>query len=106
MLNGCKECHGNHKRIELGGKQCPKCKLWKDVDEFHTNRFNKDGLYNCCKECISKRKRYERTMLGVKKCYRCKIEKDVSKFYTDKINQDGLHSYCKECKNNRRRVIL
>lgn len=36
-------------------KQCSSCKEWKDENEFHRNKREKDGLNYECKICTSKR---------------------------------------------------
>lgn len=32
-------------------KKCSKCKLQKSFDEFHKNKFRKDGVQSYCKVC-------------------------------------------------------
>lgn len=47
-------------------KVCPKCNKEKDVNKFTVNKFTKDGLYYCCKDCINKKsKKYSKTKIGV-----------------------------------------
>lgn len=38
-------------------KKCSKCKLEKNIDQFHKNKNKKDGLHDYCKECNSIRKK-------------------------------------------------
>ena len=40
---------------EQQGKVCPKCKIWKPMEEFGNDKHTKDGKCSNCKEC---RKRY------------------------------------------------
>lgn len=37
----------------MTGKVCSKCKIEKELTEFHKNINSKDGVKNICKKCIS-----------------------------------------------------
>lgn len=38
-------------------KQCPKCKLFKDINDFYTNSQRSNGIGSCCKKCDLKDKK-------------------------------------------------
>lgn len=66
-------------------KICTKCKIEKELTDFHKDKKNKDGFSNRCKECAreySKRYRKENKerLINNKKIYR-KVNKDNLKQY-------------------------
>lgn len=90
-----------------GRKVCSKCKIEKDVSEFHKRTNTSDGLRNECRECGNKiSKEYENKNIiknqnkehqGTKVCRHCKKEKNVYEFSLKKTTKDGLKKECKEC---------
>jgi hypothetical protein len=115
----CEETHQTVKGVKL--KRCTKCKRWKEISEFCTDRARKDGLKIYCNSCINayalmryrKNKksvrdylRYEerhRVIRGIKEklCNRCKQWKYYSDFYKNSRAKDGLSVSCKECEGKR-----
>ncbi len=110
----------NHRTIDgVKQKRCTKCKKWKDESKFGNDRYGKDGLRYCCKDCVradnrerNKKEgkglktyyRYEechRVVDGVKqrRCCRCKRWKAESEFYKSRSCKDGLQVRCKACSN-------
>jgi len=68
-------------------KTCSKCKIEKDVNDFHKNKTRKDGLNPQCKDC---KKSYhlihKKEILKYQKNYR-KINKQKSADYRQRNNQ-------------------
>lgn len=72
MVIGSECGHGLNKDENVGEvatKRCPKCGRELPVTEFYSNKHNKDGLQDKCKECqaewnreYQKRKRQERRL--------------------------------------------
>jgi hypothetical protein len=104
-------------------KVCGKCKIEKNVSEFHRHRRKKDGLDIYCKVCASERKKEYRlehgeeirekyriehpNMIvrvkenipdGMKRCFKCKEIKPVDQFSPSKQSKDGRHTNCKACR--------
>ncbi len=38
-------------------KKCTKCKVEKDIDEYHKLKSSKDGKHSWCKVCVSESKK-------------------------------------------------
>lgn len=78
-------------------KKCSRCKLSKDISEFHKSRNSKDGAHNQCKLCarLSKRESYPRrqeTILSyVADWYRA--NKDKKRDYDAKRRATKRHLY-------------
>ncbi len=142
LLYWCKKCEREYKRrcyrknrgtvkkyiryeeshrtvIGVKQKHCSKCEKWKDESKFGKDRYGKDGLRYCCKDCVrvDNRERYKkegkrlktyyryekshRVVDGVKqkRCRKCKSWKVESMFYKHRTHKDGLAEWCKECAN-------
>ena len=92
-------------------KQCSKCKVRKNISEFHKTKYQKDGYKTECKQCrktYAKQKRVEKG--GTNRVDRS-IETDVLKICTnckelkDKNTQFNNHStWCLDCRNNYHRI--
>ncbi len=123
----------SHRTIDgVKQKRCNKCKKWKDESKFGKDRYGKDGLRYCCKDCVrvDNRERYKKEGKGLKtyyryeechrvvdgakqmRCRRCKSWKTESDFYKRRSNNDGLAPWCKKCsdkatnKCHRRRMAV
>ena len=46
--------------VEPQPKTCPRCKRFKQVDEFYRNRGQRDGLTPWCKECWAEARKLQR----------------------------------------------
>ena len=92
-------------------KQCSKCKVRKNISEFHKTKYQKDGYKTECKQCrkiYAKQKRVEKG--GTNQVDRS-IETDVLKICTNckelknKNTQFNNHSsWCLDCRNNYHRI--
>ena len=66
-------------------KTCTKCKIEKELTDFHINRARKDGLCTMCKECLrSYSLNYNHTHGNLK-------EKKLEYYYTHKEQQQKKH---------------
>jgi len=86
------------------GRTCAKCGVFKDWEEFYTQKGGKFGKRSICKVCDREQNRSylaqsnnSRKTEGTKVCRKCGIEKDVSEFVTLRTSKDGLGSWCKQC---------
>lgn len=81
-------------------KNCTKCKIDKNNDEFYKCSARKDGLQTVCKLCHSK---YGLTFNDAdsKACSKCKAVKLLDEFHTSKRYKDGRRAQCKECEKKR-----
>lgn len=63
----------------IAGRDCTKCKEWKDRSEFVVNKHNKStGLQSWCKDCYNSFKRAIKTENNRRnKIYKQKLRKDV-----------------------------
>jgi hypothetical protein len=87
-------------------KICARCKIEKDINEYHKLKSSKDGYKKECKSCRSeeskqRRQKYKlREVREVKECKRCnvcKVQKKVDEYYIEKANSDGYRNSCKSC---------
>jgi len=97
-------------------KICRKCEKLKSINQFYTDKRNKDKHKGTCKKCEGKanekyyqkigkklakirRDGYKNNSINIKykTCPRCKEEKLVTEFYNNISNKDGFSCYCKEC---------
>ena len=88
-------------------KICIKCKLKKNVCEFHKDKNKKDGLYLYCKVCsINKTKEHyknnKNTILENTKEYRSKYNKEY--YLKNKIKESIRHKNYRE--SNLERVVM
>ena len=90
-------------------KICSKCKIEKELMEFHKKPTGANGINSYCKKCHSEngKKLYSKAkekirQFGVPKlkkvCALCKIEKDEDSFSRHPGEKLGLASWCKKCK--------
>ena len=87
-------------------KRCGKCGKVKPVIDFHKNKYSKDGLFFCCKECKKMYRVKNKTKLpneiAVKKCNQCGKLKSINEFYIKPYeSKDGYYSICKECQKSK-----
>jgi hypothetical protein len=81
-------------------KICSKCKIEKDLNEFHHSKNSKDGHVEKCKKCRSKSKKIKESLPGGhKRCSKCNFVKLFDNFSKDKKSRDGFCFWCKECVN-------
>jgi 5-methylcytosine-specific restriction protein A len=79
-------------------KRCGGCKTWKEEDEFHKDKANKDGLSSYCKPCEGKYRKVRR-----------KRVKDNGGAITDKQCEDlkKKHNYtCLRCGKKEPEIAL
>lgn len=90
-------------------KICSKCRVEKNVTEFHKHRKMKDGLYYECKECrkLKSKVDYANSLKGEKKivtekmCYTCSSKKNICHFHKQIGSKDGYRAECKECRSKK-----
>ncbi len=98
-------------------KQCTKCGVEKNLEEFHKRKDTKDGRKSRCRDCMnvsSKKyrednpekfiKHYEYEPNAIKKCTVCREEKLASEFPKNKNAKYGVAGRCKACKNEKERA--
>ena len=85
-------------------KVCSKCKIEKNKNEFHKDKYNKDGLQFSCILCNKiarklpkKQKEIKIIIEGKKQCSKCKEFKEYSDFYKRSSRKTGYSSQCKYC---------
>jgi len=87
-------------------KRCPRCKQFKETDQYYPNKYQSDKLEVYCKPCCSERHKEKsevrrnepaKVILTSKVCLICNIEKPVSQFGKNTQRRDKYHSYCKPC---------
>lgn len=81
-------------------KICSKCKIEKELSEFHKHAKTKDGLRYMCRNCRSTRRTPKLNPVpnsGFKYCSRCKEQKEFNYFYPDPRSKTGLTSGCRPC---------
>lgn len=52
--------HITHPETQEEYKYCKKCTEWMKIDKFGNSKGTRDGLYHCCKGCVSKGQRSKR----------------------------------------------
>lgn len=80
-------------------KICFKCKILKQLDEFYSNKRNKDGKTARCKTCHSKK---PKTICEL--CFVNINEEFVKTF--DVNNYKKLHGFCRNCRKQLRKYQL
>ena len=92
-------------------KTCTKCKVEKNLTEFHKHSGVKDGYHTRCKMCVAlyqvelKTKYIEKraslpkdwTIGKTKTCTQCSVTKELSEFQNDVRAKDGHKPYCRKC---------
>lgn len=83
-------------------KQCNKCLLFLELEDFHKDRHKKAGLAGICKKCKKDTAKLNKKDYLVcvkdKHCPICKIVKSSDNFHKNKSNKTGLAWECKECR--------
>ncbi len=140
----CRTCQGGGQKKSVGKKRgpskrriqhqiidgiekklCGRCKEWKALDQFHSNKSMWDGLRNQCKACSSawdKEKREQtndaktaegmkmpahktthRTINGqeMKQCSECLAWQPLDQFYKGNSSWDNLDGICKDCRKDK-----
>lgn len=78
-------------------KQCSKCKIWKNVDNFYLHKRSTDGLYSSCKDCERNHK------VNFYNKNKDKI-KSKSKSYRNE-NKDKIREYNKNYYKNNKKLF-
>ncbi len=107
-LNG-ESC--NHKN-DFYMKKCTKCKIEKELNEFHICRRSKDGHHYFCRSCESERNKEKRThnkqrekiIVKEKKCLKCHEIKNINEFTINSEVIDGHSRYCKVCLHKNEKI--
>ena len=76
-------------------KTCTKCKLEKDVFEFHKDKYKKDGLRSECKSCQKEYREDNKELIKESKKKYYKVNKEKIKEY-EKANKEKIKEYKKE----------
>lgn len=81
-------------------KTCSKCKIIKDLSEFHKSNQTKDGLKHECKSCRSTKKPDSKDGNGIliKTCSTCNQQLSVDNFSASKKGKYGVERECKSCR--------
>lgn len=98
-------------------KQCPTCKVEKNIEQYNKNKTRKDGLQRECRECCHNHhnKHYqtkksvrlnENLQFNHKICSNCKQELPFKQFNKAKLGRFGLSGECKKCLKLRNRNWL
>lgn len=95
-------------------KYCIHCKAVKPLDDFHVNRFRRDGRQGYCKSCFLEKSTVrtrrsisttrnkpapKSTLDGYKICNDCRCEKPIVEFARNCTYRDGYANKCKACTN-------
>lgn len=93
-------------------KQCPTCKVEKNIEQYNKNKTRKDGLQRECRECCHNHsnKHYrtkksprlnENLQFNHKICSNCEQELPFEQFNKLKLGRFNLRSTCKVCNSNK-----
>jgi hypothetical protein len=93
-------------------KQCPTCKVEKNIEQYNKNKTRKDGLQRECRECCHDHhnKHYqtkksprlnENLQFNHKICSNCKQELSFEQFNKLKLGRFNLRSTCKICDSSK-----
>lgn len=98
----------SHKKVQY--KTCCRCKENKSLENFHCNKYSKDGHEWACKPCRSEdskkklQKKKENLVIPVnKQCIECKEIKSTIEFWKSISGRDGLTNLCRICYMQRRK---
>lgn len=72
-------------------KACSKCKIFKPLEDYHRDKYSKDGKKYYCKVCCNSKKQIRKKIAFV--CESCNESYEVSK-YTVKRKKTNL---CRKC---------
>ena len=89
-------------------RNCNKCGVEKEFENFHKCNSNREGIRPVCKKCVSEHGKSYRARISVsekiyrpyKTCPRCKIEKFFEEFSRDRNTIDGRRVYCGQCQSD------
>ena len=85
-------------------KVCTKCKIMKDLSEYHNLKTGVMGKHSNCKQCRNEYRKvlsFKKPLVGKLKCTQCNIIKPVNEFYKDRSKSTGLQSYCILCQKEK-----
>ena len=85
-------------------KVCTKCKVMKDLSEYHNLKTGVMGKHSNCKQCRNQYRKdlsFKKPIIGKLKCTQCNIIKPVNEFYKDRSKSTGLQSYCIMCQKEK-----
>jgi hypothetical protein len=93
-------------------KQCPTCKVEKNIEQYNKNKTRKDGLQRECRECCHNHhnKHYqtkksprlnENLQFNHKICSNCRQELSFEQFNKLKLGRFNLRSTCKICDSSK-----
>lgn len=91
---------------EIKTKVCIKCKVEKELDNFHNLIGSKSGKKSRCKNCrkidaINRVRKIQETYYSettLKICKTCNLEKNITEFYKSNQGIYGVQVNCKKCK--------
>ena len=81
-------------------KVCTKCKIIKNLEDYHNLKSGVYGKHSNCKMCrktYRKELSYNKPTNGKIKCEKCNIVKSVKDFYKDRSKSTGMQCYCILC---------
>jgi hypothetical protein len=85
---------------------CCRCKVPKELFEYHRNMLNRLKVEYCCKVCRSQKAKeskakkiikLEEIKITEKYCSKCENTLEISNFWKSTCMKDGYYKYCKEC---------
>ena len=104
------------KPLNILGKYCVYCNVFKLISEFYKNKSSIDRHYRFCIDCHKikakvYRSKYKETIRAKAKlmsltekpfkaskyCTGCKVEKTTINFRKNAVNIDGFHYLCRQC---------
>lgn len=92
-------------------KLCGKCHKIQPINNFSSNKNNKDKLSKNCRSCVKlyMDKWYttvEKISVDNKPCIRCNHTKPIDEFPKNKLSKDNYSDYCKKCTSDMQNNIL
>lgn len=84
-------------------KICNICKEEKDIVDFYTSKYSKDGKEYRCKKCLNEYQKKQSIYCEmpceelIKTCNVCKQVKNIEEFYPRKNRKTGRIGTCKDC---------
>ena len=97
-------------KMKIKGKvvyqTCCRCKVPKELFEYHRNMLNRLKVEYCCKVCRSQKAKeskakkiikLEEIKITEKYCSKCENTLEISNFWKSTCMKDGYYKYCKEC---------
>lgn len=92
-------------------KLCGKCHKIQPINNFSSNKNNKDKLSKNCRSCVKlyMDKWYttvEKINVDNKPCIRCNHTKPIYEFPKNKLSKDNYSDYCKKCTSDMQNNIL